>query len=171
VCAAQALLQEEHGDGAGGVAPGVLLDEDYRWCAFGAWHPRASSFCAHFHVLSFRSARDVLARSHRVALSEAPRLVAAMRDAGWNTGVVLWTPQHVADWSMALPSPELRCPLPPPPPPPPPRFDADEEAEAEAEAEVRAAVAQGADDVDVLASTATTWSAHAGSGGGGSSSS
>jgi hypothetical protein len=27
----QALLQEERGDGAGGVAPGVLRDEAYRW--------------------------------------------------------------------------------------------------------------------------------------------
>jgi hypothetical protein len=105
----------------------------------------------------------VLSRSHRVALSEAPRLVAAMRDAGWNTGVVLWTPQHVADWSMALPSPELRCPLPPPPPPPAPSFDEQAEAEAEAEAEVRAAVAEGADDVSMLSSMATTWAAHAGS--------
>ncbi len=32
-------------------------------------------------------------RSYRIALEEAPRLEAAMREAGWNTGVVLWTPQ------------------------------------------------------------------------------
>ena len=32
VPAAQALLQEERGDGHGRVAPDALLDEAYRWC-------------------------------------------------------------------------------------------------------------------------------------------
>jgi hypothetical protein len=33
---AQALLQEERGDGHGRVAPDALLDEAYRWCVWNA---------------------------------------------------------------------------------------------------------------------------------------
>ncbi len=72
-----------------------------------------------------------------------------MRAAGWNTSVVLWTPQHVADWSMALPDPQLRCPLPAPP--------ASQERDAEDEGERRAgelrsaALAESAEDLEAVA--------------------
>ena len=110
--------------------------------------PRPSS-CCFLRCLS-RPRRDLLERSHRAAVAEAPRLVAAMRAAGWNTGVVLWTPQHVADWSMANPAPELQCPLPARPPALASETLPDERA-ASSEVELqRAAMYEGAEDVEVL---------------------
>jgi hypothetical protein len=120
----QELLQSERGDGAGRFVTVALRDEAY--------------------------AVSLLDRSYRTALAEAPRLLALMADAGWNTNVVLWTPQHLVDWSAALPAPELRCPLPAQAPPP---ASADDEAASEGQSMRAAAVAEAADDLDVLAMT------------------
>jgi hypothetical protein len=111
-----------------------------------------------------------------MALDEAPRLELAMQEASWNTGVVLFTPQvrmrcalalhrallshfpvwrrtphaqYVADWSMSVPFPELRCPL---PQPPAARAATREELGADALAWPRTAVAEGLEDLDVVAS-------------------
>jgi len=122
----QQLLQSERGDANGRVVPSALRCEAY--------------------------ATSLLERSYRAALAEAPRLLSLMAEAGWNTSVVLWTPQYVVDWAPALPAPELRCPL-PPVASKSAAGDGDAQDEAAGQSLRAAAVAEAADDLDVLAMT------------------